>query len=166
MSQNTKTYLQLSLIFICASAHAQIAEDADRSSAEWRPIQSEIGQLNGRGIEFIESTEASADELELLGENGDYYLVQLFASSSAEQANAVLTLHSSSDFRLFRAQHRGTTWYKVVSHSYFNKSLASNALEEFSQLKKVKHPWLRQLSKVHAEIQGQLSDQAFNNGRR
>ncbi|MEP1741241.1 MAG: AAA family ATPase [Kangiellaceae bacterium] len=95
----------------------------------------------------------TTEELRLLAEDSDLFLLQWAGVSSREAAEKYRDNHSAKEqMSIYRRANNGKTLFIVVSDRFSNRALAEFALNDYIQQGIKEKPWIKSFELVHKEI--------------
>ncbi len=95
----------------------------------------------------------TTEELRLLAEDSDLFLLQWAGVSSREAAEKYRDNHSAKEqMSIYRRANNGKTRFIVVSDRFSNRALAEFALNDYIQQGIKEKPWIKSYELVHKEI--------------
>jgi septal ring-binding cell division protein DamX len=95
----------------------------------------------------------TTEELRLLAEDSDLFLLQWAGVSSREAAEKYRDNHSAEEqMSIYRRANNGKTLFIVVSDRFSNRALAEFALNDYIQQGIKEKPWIKSFELVHKEI--------------
>ena len=96
----------------------------------------------------------SENEQVLLSASSDAFVIQLFGSYSAENAQVFINTHATQSMALLRyqAEHNGKSWYVVVAGPFTSRVVALQQSKQLTAKLRNQKPWIRPISAVQSVL--------------
>lgn len=89
----------------------------------------------------------------VLMQDADQFTVQMIASSSRAEVERFLTVHElDAPNSIFSFARGDETWYALIHGLYPSIEAAQAAIRDFPEAVRTRHPWIRQVGRIHESL--------------
>jgi DamX protein len=101
----------------------------------------------------------SENEQFLLSASSDAFVIQLFGSYSAENAQVFINTHATQTMALLRyqAEHNGKSWHVVIAGPFASRAVALQQSKQLTAKLRNQKPWIRPISTIQSVLKNRVS---------